>query len=376
MNIRAVKLLLVVLTLNSAVSTAQSRREISETYYEAGTWILFGEYEDALPLYIKLLEPDPDNYNYKYRIGICYLNISGEKEKALPCLLDATEHINPDYRGGKLKENEAPCDALFYLATAYRISNRLNTALDTCRLFYEGMDNNKLYDSVNEPRKIQAATPGVSIARINARQREEQDRALDSLDAIHAREAQSIDRMGQVINEVSTGDESGMIKDAIVKANELQIKHAGEWLRSMYSVAIGDGAEKEFLTRLIAAMSSDPGDDAAEYINVLASYAGSGLKETLAGIDPYNWKTNRPEDVIDYLLSSAGKPGYNKDEIFETLSKLINASGKTAEDILTYLNTRAGLKLWGLWILMGVMATSLIIFVFKRGKKKKEKAET
>ncbi|MDT8402057.1 MAG: hypothetical protein RQ743_10205 [Bacteroidales bacterium] len=840
MNIRAVKMLLVVFALNSAVLAAQSRREIREMFYEAGTWMLFEEYEDALPLYLNLLEIDPDNYNYKYRIGLCYLNIIGEKEKSLPYLEDASRHINPDYREGKLKERGAPYEVLFHLATAYRISNQIDRALDTYRQFYEGMDT-RLYDSttvkqhisyclnakqfmdkpyylklenqgrninsqrsdvnpvvsasentlvftrelpfykgifhsrkendgwspvrqlqeelliddgystslsndgtelyiyrndgydgniyfsrysngrwspaqklnenintryweshasispdgdklyftsnrrggyggldiyvsekdslgdwgpavnlgpaintpfneetpfidssgkklyfssrghknmggydifystkmdsrgwseplnmgfplnstdddlffspvgkaysayisriekggfgkkdiyklavfsdkhprtlsargivkikdlanwyedsvkisalakpeldtlislysearsgryefdikhgeykliyesdgskklekdvvfdlmhpgdtvdlpyqelpksdftaslslspadsldytrgdtavvyleleprsllivehrindsladvreyfindpaftfktealagdntltfmlkdrfnnlasrafeftVSEPVKIQAVSPGFSITRIDAQQIEEQERTLDSLDAIYSREAESIDRMGQVINEVSTADESRMIKDAVVKTNELKIKHAGEWLQSMFAVAIEDGAEKEFLTRLIAAMSADHGDNAQEYINSLAGFAGSGLKETLGAMEPDNLNIKKPEDVIDYLLSNAGKAGYNKNEIFITLSKLINSSGKTADEILNYLDAAKRLKLWGLWILLGGMMIILVILGFKREKKKKDKTET
>ncbi len=837
MNIRAIKLLLVALILNSSILSAQSRREIREMFFEAETWMLFEEYKDALPVYLNLLELNPDNYNYKYRIGICYLNIPGEKEKSLPYLEDAAGHINPDYKDGKFRETEVPYDVLFYLGSAYRISNQLDKALEHYRIFYEGMDN-KLYDSTtvkqhidyclnakrlmeqplylklenqgeyinsrrsdvspvvsadektivftrelpfykgifyskkdqdgwapeiqiqeelliddgystslspdgsdlyiyrndgydgniyesrysngrwspvarlnenintkyweshasisadgkklyftsnrkgtyggldiyvsskdslgnwspaanlgptintpfneetpfidstgtilyfssrghfnmggydvfystklendswstpvnmgyplnttddnmffspvskgysayiskfmedgyggediykvyvfsdehprnftvrgivrlkdlmsqyedkvkisalkktnldtlltvysdphtgkyefeiehgnyklvyesegsgklekdvefaldhpgdvidlpteelsksdftaeisakavrdstvylpgdtavfelelepksllivehwnndslvntveyyingpsftyktkaleginnlnftlkdrfnnvsdedfnfiaNKPVKIKPVIPEPDIENIDKQELVAQKAALDSLDAIHAEETESIDRMGQVLDKVSTGDDSRLIKDAIQKTNELQIKHAGEWLQSMYSVAIEDGAESEMLINLIAAMSADYEDDAEDYISNLAEYADPGLKKTLDNIDLERLKINTPEDVIKHLLTNADEPGYEKNKIFVTLSKLINASNKTAEEILSYLHIRKGSKLWGLWILLGGVVIILVFFWARRKKKKED----
>lgn len=840
MNLRAIKLLLIIMLLNSALVTGQSTREIREMFYEAETWILFEEYEDALPFYLRLISIDPENYNYKYRAGICYLNISGEKEKSLLYLQEASRHINPDYREGNFKERGAPYDVLFHLATAYRISKQVDTALETYRQFYEGMDS-KLYDSttvrqhidyclnakkymrqplylkiqnqgpylntqrsdvnpvvsasentiiftrelpfyegifysrkengswspvrqlqeelliddgystslssdgnelyiyrndgydgniyvssysngrwspaeklnenintryweshasisadgetlyftsnrrgtyggldiyvsekdslgdwgpalnlgpainspfneespfidisgkklyfssrghtsmggydifystktdsnkwsepvnmgyplnttdddlffspvgkeyaaymskiseegygredifrlevfsdkhprtltargivkmkdlvswyedsvkisalvkpgldtllstysearsgkyqfdikhgqyklvyesegsvkrerdiefdldhpgdtvdlpyqellksdftaglsikqvmdspgyapgdtasfdlelepksilvvehrisdslvniseyfindpaftfrtealagdndltftlkdrfnnvtskdfafsVSEPARIQAVTPGFAVTRIDAQQTEEQERTLDSLDTAPAGDAESIGRMGQVISEATIGDEAGLINNAIEKTNELQIKHAGEWLHSLYSVAIEDGAEKKFLTRLIAAMSAGPGDDAEGYLKSLKTFAGTGLTEDLGNIDPAKLKMKRPEDLINYLLSGAGEPAYNMDEIFVTLSKMINASDKTAEDILAYLDFSRSREKLGIWILLGAGLIILIILWYRRDKKKKEKED-
>ena len=847
MNRQAIKLLLLALILNSTLITAQSRRETRKMFHEAESWFLFEEYEEALPLYLNLLETDPDNYNYRYRIGVCYLNIPGEKEKSLPYLREASRHINDSYREDRFSETEAPYDVFFYLGIAYRISNQLDKALETYSLFYEGMDP-KLYDSttvkqhikacqnakvlmdkphyldlvnqggqVNSPRfdvnpvvsakentivftrelpfyegifysrknndswtapvqiqeelliddgyttslspdgnemyiyrndgydgniyvsrfsngrwspasklndnintryweshasitadgtKLyftsnrkgtyggldiyvsekdslgnwgQAVNLGPTIntpfneespfidssgnmlffssrghynmggydifsssrsadgewsepenmgyplnttdddvflspvknkylayvsrfdedgfggkdifrleifsdenprdfrirgivkqeglpeeypdsVRISISDEQDHDKlkvlysdpargeyefsmqhgryklvyeadgyrklekefnfpldhsgniielppqvltrsdytarinlisagdslmfvqgdtaaiemilepmsllvveqsmndsllnteefyvndpaftyggailegatnirftlkdrfgntsiknymvhageefkagqepgeeiahvaeedslsetvpgepgeqeliarqeTLDSLDALHSKEVESIDRMGQVMNEVSTGDKSKLIKDAVSKTNELQIKHAGEWLQSMYSVAIEDGAEKEMLTRLIAAMSADAGDDAQDFIKRLMEHAGPALNKELAAIDPGTLKLNKPEDVIAYLLTKAGKGDYNENEVFEALSKLINTSRKTAEDIITYLDLDEGRNFLGLWLVLGGLMIILIILLYRRKKK-------
>ena len=62
-------------------------------------------------LYQQLLRSYPDNSNFKYRIGQCYINIPGEKDKAISYLEDAVKNINPKYKEGKFNETGAPYDA-------------------------------------------------------------------------------------------------------------------------------------------------------------------------------------------------------------------------------------------------------------------------
>lgn len=125
---------------------SQSRIEVKQIFFDAESWILFEDYKEALPLYQQLLRIDPSNSNYKYRIGQCYINTPGEKDKAISYLEDAVENINPDYREGKFREKGAPYDALYYLANAYRINNQLEKAILTYNLFKKNLDAD-VYDS-------------------------------------------------------------------------------------------------------------------------------------------------------------------------------------------------------------------------------------
>jgi len=109
-------------------------------FYEAESWILFEDFKEALPMYQSLNKFFPTNSNFKYRLGQCYLNIPGEKEKAIGYLEDAARNINPKYREGKYKETGAPYDVLYYLANAYRINNQLDKAIETYQLFKENLD--------------------------------------------------------------------------------------------------------------------------------------------------------------------------------------------------------------------------------------------
>jgi hypothetical protein len=143
---RLVLFTLLLVTLINSDLLAQSKLENKTNFFDAESWILFEDYKEALPKYMQLLKSYPDNSNFKYRIGQCYINTPGEKEKAISYLEDAVKNINPDYKEGKFRETGAPYDALYYLANAYRINNQLDKALDAYKLFKQNI-NTEVYDS-------------------------------------------------------------------------------------------------------------------------------------------------------------------------------------------------------------------------------------
>jgi len=134
---------------------SQSKEESRQNFYDAESWILFESYQDALPLYLQLLKRYPKNANYKYRIGQCYINIPGEKYKAVGYLEDAVGSIDPGYKEGKFNETGAPYDVLYYLANAYRINNQIDKALKTYELFRLNL-NPEVYDTTVVNLQIQS----------------------------------------------------------------------------------------------------------------------------------------------------------------------------------------------------------------------------
>lgn len=133
MGIRGIFLLTGLLAL--VPLSGQKKSEIKAIWLEAESHYLYGEYELANPLYLILNELRPDNANIKYKIGNCYLNIFDEKPKAIPFLEEAVRNTSYNSKTGKLKEKRAPLDAYFSLANAYRITNRLDSALNTYHFF-------------------------------------------------------------------------------------------------------------------------------------------------------------------------------------------------------------------------------------------------
>lgn len=144
---------------------SQTKEELRNSFYDAESWILFEAYQDALPLYLQLLKSDPDNSNFKYRIGQCYINTPGEKAKAVSYLEDAARNINPKYKEGKFSEKEAPYDALYYLANAYRINNQLDKALKAYNLFRKNL-NPEVYDTAIVDLQIQACLNAKELMRM------------------------------------------------------------------------------------------------------------------------------------------------------------------------------------------------------------------
>jgi Tol biopolymer transport system component len=124
---------------------AQSTPDPKDIFVEAESYFLFEEYEDALPLYQKLLRIEPENYNVIYKIGICYLNNPYQKEKSIGYLEQAVLHINPKYKHDNYKEKLAPLESHYYLGKAYHENNRFEEALESYDTF-KSMADPRDYD--------------------------------------------------------------------------------------------------------------------------------------------------------------------------------------------------------------------------------------
>jgi outer membrane protein OmpA-like peptidoglycan-associated protein len=103
---------------------------LKELFLDAEYFFLYEEYEEALYSYNTLYKRGgADNANINYRIGQCYLNISGEKQRAIPFLRKAVQNMSAKYSEGSFKETKAPYEAKFYLGTAFRVTNQLDSAV-------------------------------------------------------------------------------------------------------------------------------------------------------------------------------------------------------------------------------------------------------
>jgi len=130
--------ILIILSFQTLVFA--QRDSVRTLFLDAESWFLFEEYAEALPLYQALHEKDPGNDNLNYKIGICLLHDPYQKDKAIQYLLDASENINPDYKGNHVKERTAPPDALYHLGNAYLVNELLNHAIDSYEEFLDVMD--------------------------------------------------------------------------------------------------------------------------------------------------------------------------------------------------------------------------------------------
>ena len=136
----------ILLAMHIVSVQAQTKSELRDNFFSAEVDILYEDYAEALPKYLNLLKTFPENYNFYFRTGQCYLNTPGEKEKSIPYLETASQHISMKYREGKFRETDAPYDVLYYLANAYRVNNNLDKALETYNQFMKDCDPD-IYDT-------------------------------------------------------------------------------------------------------------------------------------------------------------------------------------------------------------------------------------
>ncbi|TAL76118.1 MAG: hypothetical protein EPN88_03125 [Bacteroidetes bacterium] len=129
----SLQLQLLTLVITPVGASAQSSEEMKKIFAQAESYFLYEEFELANQLYILL--DSPDNMNIKYKIGTCYLNIPGEKEKSIPFLEDAVKTASYDSKTESFKETRAPLDSYFSLAKAYMINNELEKGLNTLQTF-------------------------------------------------------------------------------------------------------------------------------------------------------------------------------------------------------------------------------------------------
>jgi hypothetical protein len=144
---------------------AQSSTEDKDIFAQAESYYLYEEYELANQLYL-LLET-PDNLNLKYKIGTCYLNIPGEKEKSIPYLEAAVKSASYDAKSESFKEKRAPLDVYFSLSKAYMINDSLEKGMNTLLTFQKlatetkskgGMENLEYIDQL-----IQACKTAIKL---------------------------------------------------------------------------------------------------------------------------------------------------------------------------------------------------------------------
>ena len=132
------------LALSMTGINAQSP-DLKETFLEAESYFLFEEYNEALPLYLRIHRADPENDNINYKIGVCLLNDPYQKDRSIRYLEEASKNINPKYRENNFRETTAPLEAFFYLGNAYLVNDNIDKALENYTYFREIL-NEKIYD--------------------------------------------------------------------------------------------------------------------------------------------------------------------------------------------------------------------------------------
>ncbi len=133
-------LLLAFILLLMKPSEAQEKNlaELKEYFSDAEFFFAQEEYADALYDYMELYNNGfKENANINYKMGICYLSIPGQKDKAIGHLQEAVKSVSKKYGESKFKQKSAPLDAYLFLGNAYRVNNKLNDAIQAYNKYKE-----------------------------------------------------------------------------------------------------------------------------------------------------------------------------------------------------------------------------------------------
>lgn len=156
--------LLLLLCLSSLSLFSQAGEQTAEFFfYEADYWYI--EEEDFLEasfLYKRVLDMEPENSNVKFLLGMCYNNIHGMEEEAIPYFKEATGNITLKYKESKYLIKQAPHHSWFYLADAYRKTNELSEA----RMALDSFANLKNFEKHYHLKLTEDAISQVERAKI------------------------------------------------------------------------------------------------------------------------------------------------------------------------------------------------------------------
>lgn len=123
--------------LFTACAWPQADNIFTEAFEDAEYFYARQDYEEAAYYYRQLTSQFPENANYSFKLGECYLNMTGNEVLAIPYLEQAVQYTveRKKYKGKDFEEDRAPLHAWFYLGNAYRINNQLAEALEAYETF-------------------------------------------------------------------------------------------------------------------------------------------------------------------------------------------------------------------------------------------------
>lgn len=156
-------------------------------------------YVDALSDFMEVYNHgNSENANLNYLIGICYLNIPGQKDKSIEYFLKAAPKVSLDYKKSSLKEEYAPVDLYLYLGNAYRINEQFDEAIEAYEKYKTYIDKGNEAEIDFANKQIQACT--------NARKN-----IANPLDIALVNVGEPINNSYANFNPVVTGDGNTMV---------------------------------------------------------------------------------------------------------------------------------------------------------------------
>jgi hypothetical protein len=152
-QIRVIILLLIIIFCNLHTTYGQAAFA-SEDELKQQAIKLFeeDEFEEAYPLYSQLVSLYPKDPNYNYRLGVCMLYASDDKEKAIPFLEFSS------------KKPDVEKEAIFYLAKAYHLNYRFDDAIAQYQAYMKVASESKA-NKLQVERQVEMCRSGKKLLR-------------------------------------------------------------------------------------------------------------------------------------------------------------------------------------------------------------------
>ncbi|MFH0893220.1 MAG: OmpA family protein [Bacteroidota bacterium] len=112
----------------------QFSNEFKRLYLKADEFMYADQYQQALPLFLKLDSLNSGNANINFNIGMCYFNLPGGKLKALPYLEKAMQNVSVDYYGS-YNETTSSVFVFYYLGKINMLDYKFDAAIDYFKKF-------------------------------------------------------------------------------------------------------------------------------------------------------------------------------------------------------------------------------------------------
>lgn len=115
-------------------SVEMTKRRFKKLFNDGTSLFFDNKFAQALPMFLELLQFDPDNSHINFYVGACYMNLPESKATAIPFLQKAIKHTTIYYEYD-YRSREAPVFAYFYLAYVYRNNYKITDAIINNKIF-------------------------------------------------------------------------------------------------------------------------------------------------------------------------------------------------------------------------------------------------
>ncbi len=120
-----------------------AQNDDEEMFYIANDYVDSENFENAIRLYKRVLDEEPDDPKINFKLGFCYLNTSHKKDQAIKYIKKSVDYYEAKRRRRRKKKLEY-LESSFYLAKAYQANYKFDTAIEQYNKLKKKVTSKKL----------------------------------------------------------------------------------------------------------------------------------------------------------------------------------------------------------------------------------------